>query len=141
MVIFSIRARPIPGEQYQPAAIADAGQICRHSATVAVSHHDNLLARIPRRRIVIQRLGRLLHRLQIHPVGAFLRLIVIHREEGSYRFQSILSNIVQFLCVKAATLIEPQIFLGYIRIKNQYIIRIDCYINSTAVKVSNGMRL
>ena len=82
----------------------------------------------------------ILHRLQIHPVGAFLRLIVIHREEGSYSFQSILSNIVKFRCVKAATLIEPQIFLGYIRIKNQDIIRIDCYIDSTAVKVSNGMR-
>ena len=38
----------------------------------------------------------ILRRLQIHPVGAFLRLIVIHREEGSYRFQSILSNIVKF---------------------------------------------
>ena len=83
----------------------------------------------------------ILRRLQIHPVGAFLRLIVIHREEGSYRFQSILSNIVKFRCVKAATLIEPQIFLGYIRIKNKDIIRIDCYINSTTVKVSNGMRL
>lgn len=59
---------------------------------------------------------------------------------GGLTHAHIRSNIVKFRCVKAATLIEPQIFLGYIRIKNQDIIRIDCYIDSTAVKVSNGMR-
>ena len=65
----------------------------------------------------------------------------INASQGSYRFQSIFTNIVQFLCIKASRLIQPQILPGYIRIKNQDVIRIDRYINSTVVKICNRMRL
>lgn len=56
-------------------------------------------------------------------------------------FQSVLPNVVQFIRIQAAALIQSKVFLGYIRIKNQDIIRIDRYVNAVAIEFGNGMSL
>ena len=62
-------------------------------------------------------------------------------EDYKTLMETVLPDIVQLLRTQAATLVKPQVFLRYVRIKNQNVVRIDCDINATPVKLCNGVRL